>query len=186
MGRMGAEDPSSGLRSAPPLAMAVVDSAEAGIRSAALGATVIQLRAPRLTARELEKEATRLRSESPVPVIVSGRCDVALAADLAGVNLPESDLPAADARKLLGGRWVSRSVHSLDAALASTGADYVIFGPVWETATHPGARPFGLDQLRLVARESTIPVIAIGGVTRERVPELAEICAGYAAISLFK
>ncbi len=165
--------------------MAVVDSAEAGLRAAGRGATVIQLRAPARSARYLELEATRLRAESPVPVVVSSRCDIALAAGLAGVNLPEHDIPAAEARRLIGAGWVSRSVHSLDAALESEGAGYVIYGPVWETATHPGTKPLGLDALRAVARESKIPVLAIGGVTRERIPDVFAVCAGYASITLF-
>ena len=168
--------------------MAVVESAEAGLRAAAKGATMIQLRAPVLNARQLEREAIRLQAESPVPVIVSSRCDIALAAGLAGVNLPESDISVAEARKLLGDRWVSRSVHSPRAAdeAEADGADAVIFGPVWETPSHPGSTPVGLEAVRSLAQDSRIPVIAIGGLTRERVPEVMAICGGYAAIGLFR
>lgn len=168
--------------------MAVVESAEAGLRAAARGATIIQLRAPMLNAREIEREAIRLKAESPVPVIVSSRCDIALCAGLAGVNLPESDISVAEARKLLGDRWVSRSVHSARAAdeAEADGADAVIFGPVWETPTHSGSTPVGLEALRSLAQDSQIPVIAIGGVTRERVTEVNAVCAGYAAIGLFR
>ncbi len=166
--------------------MAVVESAEAGLRAAARGATMIQLRAPRLTAREIEREAVLLKAGSAVPVIVSSRCDIAMAAGLDGVNLPEGDIPVAAARALLGRAWVSRSIHSLEAARTSEGADCLIFGPVWDTASHPGREPAGIDALREVAATATVPVIAIGGVTRERVPEVAEVCAGYAAIGLFR
>jgi thiamine-phosphate diphosphorylase len=168
--------------------MAIVESADAGLRAAAAGATMIQLRAPRLSARQLEREARRLGIESPVPVIVSSRCDVALATDLAGVNLPESDISVADARKVLGDRWVSRSVHSAAAAKVAEldGADSVIFGPVWESPSHPGGVPQGLDALRRLQESSRIPVIAIGGVTVERIPDVLAVCAGYAAITLFR
>jgi len=165
--------------------MAVVESAEAGLRAAAGGATVIQLRAPRLTTRDVEREALRLKAGSPVPVIVSSRCDIAIAAGLDGVNLPEGDIPVDEARALLGRAWVSRSVHSLEAAREAGGADRLIFGPVWQTASHPGRTPAGLEALRAVAAATTIPVIAIGGVTRERVAEVMGVCAGYAAIGLF-
>ncbi len=165
--------------------MAIVESAEAGLRAAAAGATIIQLRAPRLTAREIEREAMRLKAGSPVPVIVSSRCDIALAAGLDGVNLPENDIAVAEARALLGDRWVSRSVHSVEAARASEGADCLVFGPVWQTASHPGRKAAGLEALRSIASATTIPVIAIGGMTRERVPEVLDVCAGYAAIGLF-
>lgn len=168
--------------------MAVVESAEAGLRAAEMGATMIQLRAPRLTARQIELEAVRLRAQSPVGVLVSSRCDIALAADLAGVNLPESDISVADARRLMGARMVSRSVHSRGGAdrAERDGADLVIFGPVWESPTHPGVEPRGIEALRDVAQHLAIPVLAIGGVTRERIPQVLAAGAGYAAIRLFQ
>lgn len=168
--------------------MAVVESASAGIR-AAPHATVIQLRAPALRARDLEKEAAELVASCPVPVIVSSRCDIALAAGAAGVNLPERDIPVAGARALLGARLVGRSVHSVETALEAErdGADFVIFGPVWSTASHPGTAPAGLGALAAVAGAVRIPVVAIGGVTAARISECRSAgAAGYAAISLFR
>ena len=167
--------------------MAIVSSAAAG-RRAAPRATVVQLRAPALTTAELEQEARALVASASVPVLVSSRCDVVLACDAAGVNLPESDVPVAAARMLLGKRLIGRSVHSIASARAAEreGADYVIFGPVWESASHPGTAPAGLAALARVARSVRIPVLAIGGVTVERVAEvLASGAAGYAAIRLF-
>lgn len=165
--------------------MAIVETAEAGLRAADRGATVIQLRAPALPARAVELEAMRLKARSRIPVIVSSRCDIALAAGLSGVNLPANDISVADARALLGDRWISLSVHapSDDAG----GADYVVFGPVWATSSHPGRAARGLDSLREVVRRSPVPVIAIGGVNRERVPLLlAAGAAGFAAIRMFE
>ena len=168
--------------------MAVVESAEAGLRAAGGGATMIQLRAPRLSTREVEREAAALKAKSKVPVIVSSRCDIAVAAGLSGVNLPEHDIPVADARRLLGTRFISRSVHSLEAAQAAgrEGADLLIFGPVFETATHPGGEPQGIEALARVAAATSVPVIAIGGVTRDRIEQVLSVCSGYAAISLFR
>jgi thiamine-phosphate pyrophosphorylase len=123
-----------------------------------------------------------------VPVIISSRCDVALASGAAGVNLPESDVSVADARLLLGRRLVGRSVHSIAGAqlAESDGADFVIFGPVWASASHPGATPAGLAALELVTRAIRVPVLAIGGVTEERIAEVhAAGAAGYAAIAMF-
>jgi thiamine-phosphate pyrophosphorylase len=168
--------------------MAVVTSAAAGLR-AAQRATVIQLRAPGLTTAELETEARRLVASSPVPVLVSSRCDLALAAGAAGVNLPERDVSVADARRLLDDRLVGRSVHSIESALQAEaeGADFVIFGPVWESATHPALKPAGLSALEDVARAVGIAVLAIGGVTEERIELcLAAGADGYAAIGMFQ
>lgn len=168
--------------------MAIVTSATAGMRAAAR-ATILQLRAPQSTARTLEDEASYLVPSSPVPVVVSSRCDIALAVGAAGVNLPESDIPVEAARSLLGERLVGRSVHSLDAALRAEGegADFVIFGPVWSSASHPDSPPVGIEALAEVARALEIPVLAIGGVTEERVAECRRAgAAGYAAIRLFE
>lgn len=169
--------------------MAVVVTARAGVRAAGR-ATVLQLRNREMSAAELQHEAVELVATSPVPVLVSSRCDIALAAGAAGVNLPELDIAVHDARALLGGdRLAGRSVHSLEAALAAEadGADYVIFGPVWRSASHPGRDGAGIARLAEVARALSIPVVAIGGVTQERIAEVAEAgAAGYAAIRLFE
>ena len=168
--------------------MAVVSSASAGLL-AAPRATIIQLRAPDLSTAALEREADELVAAAPIPVIVSSRCDVALASGAAGVNLPEHDISVADARTLLGRRLVGRSVHSVEGARLAEreGADFVIFGPIWESASHPGVPPAGLAALELVARSVRIPVLAIGGVTEARIAEChAAGAAGYAAIGMFK
>jgi len=168
--------------------MAIVTNASAGMK-AARRATILQVRAPLSTARAIEHEATALVATSPVPVIVSSRCDIALAAGAAGVNLPENDITVAAARGLMGGRLVGRSVHSLDSALRaeSDGADYVIFGPVWASTSHPDSKPAGIAALADVAHALRIPVLAIGGVTEQRIAEChAAGAAGYAAIRLFQ
>ena len=168
--------------------MAVVASAGAGLR-AAQRATIIQLRMPGLSARELENNASELVASSPVPVLISSRCDIALATGAAGVNLPERDVRVRDARALLGERTIGRSVHSLKAALEAQqdGADFVIFGPVWASESHADSAPAGVAALAEVAHELRIPVLAIGGVTEGRIAEChAAGAAGYAAIRLFQ
>lgn len=168
--------------------MAVVSSTGAGVRAAAR-ATIVQLRAPGLSIAALEREASELVASVSVPVLVSSRCDVALACGAAGVNLPEADLPIADARTLLGQRLVGRSVHSIEGARQAEreGADFVIFGPVWKSASHPSSPAVGLAALEQVARSVHIPVLAIGGLTEERIAEChAAGAAGYAAIGLFR
>jgi thiamine-phosphate pyrophosphorylase len=167
--------------------MAVVASAAAGLR-AAPRATILQLRAPALTARELEREASELVAAAPVPVLISSRCDVAVATGASGVNLPERDIGIEFARGLIRRGLVGRSVHSLDMARRAEleGADFVIFGPVWRSATHLDIEPAGVEALSQVARALRIPVLAIGGVTEDRIAEChAAGAAGYAAITLF-
>ena len=168
--------------------MALVTSAAAGMRAVDLGATILQLRAPHLTTCELEAEARRLVERSPVPVIVSSRCDMALAARAAGVNLPERDVSVADARRVVGAGLVGRSVHSVDTAREADrdGPDFLIFGPVWPSATHPEQPARGLHTLAFVIAAVSMPVLAIGGVNAERAREcMAAGAAGYAAIRMF-
>jgi thiamine-phosphate diphosphorylase len=168
--------------------MAIVSDAASGVR-AAPRATVLQLRAPGLTAREVEREALALVDAASVPVVISSRSDIALACGAAGVNLPERDISTHDARALLRHGLVGRSVHSVESAQRAQveGADFVIFGPVWESSSHPAASPAGLDALARVASAVRIPVLAIGGVTEARIAEcLAAGAAGYAAIRLFQ
>ena len=167
--------------------MAIVTTASAGMRAAGR-ATILQVRAPQSSAHAIEQEARALVASSPVPVVVSSRCDIALAAGAAGVNLPEHDIPVAAARVLMGERLVGRSVHSLESALRAEGdgADYVIFGPVWSSASHPASAPAGIAALTAVAHALRIPVLAIGGITEERIAECnAAGAAGFAAIGLF-
>jgi len=168
--------------------MAIVASAEAGLR-AAPRATILQLRAAELSARELEREAVRLVASSPVPVLISSRCDIALAAGAAGVNLPERDIGIEFARGLMRHGLVGRSVHSIAAAQRAEieGADFVIFGPVWRSESHPDVDPVGVESLSRVAAALRIPVLAIGGVTEERIASVhAAGAEGYAAIRMFR
>jgi len=178
--------------------MAIVEDARAGLRAARAGATVIQLRAPGVALREVEAEAELLVEISPVPVLVSSRADLALAVGAAGVNLPEGDLPVAAARRLLGTeRLVGRSVHSLEGALEATeaGASFLLYGPVFETPSHPGRPGVGLEALARVAeavlaggpRGVPVPVLAVGGINRARAGHCLEAgAAGYAAIGMFQ
>ena len=84
---------------------------------------------------------------------------------------------------------LGRSVHSIAAASVAEaeGADFVIFGPVFPTPTHPGAPGLGLRALAEVARAVAIPVLAIGGVDAARAADcLAAGAAGHAAIRQFR
>lgn len=176
------------MRLAVPAAMAVVPSAAAGMRAAGRGATVLLLRAPDLTVRHLEAEAAALRAGTAMPLLVSARVDVAMAAGAAGVNLPERDLPVAAARHLLPDGLIGRSVHSLASARLAEeeGADYVLLGSIFPTPSHAGREPLGLRVLAEVAGALRIPVLAIGGIDAGRARECADAgAAGFAAIRYF-
>jgi thiamine-phosphate pyrophosphorylase len=123
-------------------------------------------------------------------VLVSDRVDVALAAGAHGVHLPAAGARSVRVRTVAPRPFlIGRSVHTVDEARgeAQDGAiDYLLFGTVFASASKPGVRPAGVDALAGVASAVQVPVLAVGGMTGERI---AEIClagaAGAAAISLF-
>ena len=124
----------------------------------------------------------------PSQVFVNDRLDVALAVPTAGVQLGHGSLPVSAARALNPLWWIGRSVHDLAEAEAARteGADYLVVGPVFATASHPGGgrAPLGLERLRAIASAvDGLPVIAIGGITADRVREVKKSGAyGVAAI----
>jgi len=145
---------------------------ELACRFARCGISLVQLRAKPLPAGALTELAAVLverTSALDCRIIVNDRADVALAAGAAGVHVGDTDIPVDHARAILGPeRIVGTSTHSLDdvRAAATTSADYIGFGPVFESPTKPGARdPRGLDLLRQACAFSAKPVCAIGGIT---------------------
>jgi thiamine-phosphate diphosphorylase len=123
-------------------------------------------------------------------ILVNDRLDVALAARAHGVHLRADSFSAVRARASAPAPFlVGRSVHSVADAVAATrdgGLDYLIFGTVFETASKPGRPPAGLAGLAADARATTLPVLAIGGITRDRIDDvLAAGASGAAAIGMF-
>lgn len=125
-------------------------------------------------------------SNLPSFLFVNDRLDVALAVPTAGVQLGHGSLPVSAARALNPLWWIGKSVHDLAEAEAARteGADYLVVGPVFATASHPGRAPLGLKKLQaIVAAADGLPVIAIGGITADRVREVRSSGAyGVAAI----
>lgn len=149
---------------------------------------VFHLRAPRTSGRRLFDVARALVPRSideDALLLVNDRIDVALAAGADGVQLGGRGIGIADARRMLGGeRWIGASVHSGGEArdAAAGGADFVIAGAVYPTDSHPGQAGAGLGVIGDAAAAG-VPVIAVGGITPERVGGvLAAGAAGVAAI----
>lgn len=119
-------------------------------------------------------------------VLVNDRADIARATGAHGLHLPARGLPVDAARGLVGrGALIGRSTHTPEEArrAGDEGADYVFFGPVWSTPSHPDRPPTGPAGLEQAAAAG-VPVIAIGGVTAARVPTcLAAGAWGVAALS---
>lgn len=124
-------------------------------------------------------------------VVVNDRLDVALAAGAQGVHLGVRSMPASQVRAAVpGGLWLGVSCHSLEDVRASedAGADYALLGPIFETESKLRyGPPLGLEVLERAARQAAIPVLALGGVTLQRVEACVDAgAAGIAGISIFQ
>jgi thiamine-phosphate pyrophosphorylase len=121
-----------------------------------------------------------------VPLLVNDRVDVALAAGADGVHLPGDSFRVAEARALLGERaLIGVSTHAPEevAAAAAEGADFAVFGPVFETPSKAAyGAPQGLERLGAAVRAASLPVLAIGGMTPERATAARRIGAAGAAV----
>jgi thiamine-phosphate diphosphorylase len=169
----------------------VASHAEIARRLLAVGVRCVQLREKSMPDRGLLAEADALamlaRAERAIG-IVDDRVDLALAAGL-GVHLGEEDLPAAAARSILPeGAAIGVSTHSVEAARAAvedSDADYVAFGPVFESGTKTIRAARGLDALAAAAeaaRARSRPLVAIGGITPERLDAVWDAGADSAAM----
>jgi len=155
------------------------------------GVDAVQLREKDLPARELLDLAGQLLPlcrRYGARLLINDRVDVALAIGADGVHLPANSFTPRDARCLLGPQaLIGASTHSVeqaDAAMAG-GADFIVFGPVFDT---PSKRefgpPVGLPALARVCEKITSPVFAIGGITVDRVDSVRRRGAhGVAVIS---
>lgn len=185
-------------RAALPLSAPPTSAVSAKIAQAqSAGVDWIQIREKDLSARELAAllEAT-VKVAGPSKILVNDRLDVALAGRAGGVHLTETSVPVADAHTLghrLGAPstfLVGVSCHSMDSARAAadSGADYLIFGPVFPTPSKAAyGTPQGLERLAEVCRTVRIPVLAIGGIDLQNAAScLAAGASGIAAIRLFQ
>jgi len=152
----------------------------------------IQVRDKALAARDLFS-LTRCAIEraAEAKIIVNTRMDVALAAGAAGLHLPANSIAASKWRRIAPqGFLIGVSCHTLDEVRAAEqeGADYVFFGPVFAPLSKiSDLAPRGLDGLAAAVRAVRIPVLALGGITRENATDCAGAgAAGVAAISLFE
>ena len=157
----------------------------------AAGLPAVQVREKDLGAADLALLCRRLRGltlDTQALLIVNDRVDVALAVGADAVQRASTSLPVKDVRGLVGGQLkIGASVHALPEAIEAeiNSADWVVFGPVYDTPSKRGfGPPQGLDKLSRVAAAVRIPVIAIGGITPERVGEVRRAGAqGVAVIS---
>lgn len=165
------------------LLRAVEDALKGGVRS-------VQLREKDLRTRELLKLAYEMRELTlhyDSRLFINDRVDIAIAVDADGVHLGQKSIPPYAVRRFAAGLIIGVSTHSVEEALRAErdGADFVTLGPVYHTPSKAGmGEPLGLEALRGVVKEVSVPVFAIGGVKCENLREVIETgAAGVAMIS---
>ena len=154
------------------------------------GATFIQLREKNLGEEEFlaeAKEIARLCKSYHVPFVINDNVEIAKKVDADGVHVGQSDMEAGDVRKRLGAdKIIGVSAKTVEQALLAEkhGADYLGVGAVFSTSTKTDATGVSHETLRDICQAIKIPVVAIGGITKDNVNELSGYGAdGIAVIS---
>ena len=155
------------------------------------GADTIQFRQKVGTTRELIEIAQQMQTicnRYNVPLIVNDRADIALAVKAKGAHFGQDDMPVAIGRKILSPENIigasARTEERILKAI-SEGADYIGFGPIFQTSSKADAEdPKGLEHLRRISEIAGCPVIAIGGITLQTAASVIRAGAhGIAVIS---
>ena len=153
------------------------------------GARIVQLRAKDLPAGEFLRLGREIGAECRkynALFIINDRTDVAVLSGADGVHLGQDDMPINEARKIIGdNKLIGISTHNVAEGLvaAKGGADYIGFGPIFKTGTKKDAGVVkGLDGLKAVRRDLSIPVVAIGGINDGNILSVFDAGADAAAV----
>lgn len=144
------------------------------------GASIVQLREKHLDEGDFLREAERFvalcRRKGAISII-NDNVEIAARTGADGVHVGQEDLEAGRVRALLGpDKIIGVSAHNVEEALAAqaAGADYLGTGAAFVTGTKTNAKPISRETIRAVTAAVDIPVVAIGGITRDNLPELKD------------
>ena len=150
------------------------------------GCDAVHLRFPGGRTSELLPLARELRALlEATTLFINDRPDIALIAGFDGIQLPEEGFTPSEARGIAGSHLlVGRSIHDSEGARGAetAGANFMLAGHVFDTDSKAGTSGRGLDWLADISAATRLPVIAIGGITVERIP--AVLAAGAHGIAL--
>ena len=144
------------------------------------GCSLIQLREKQSSSREFFEMAKRIKAITDryrVPLIINDRIDIALAVDEAGVHLGQEDIPAKEARRIMGEEkviGVSARTVELARKAVEDGADYLGVGAMFATNTKGNAKVIGKEKLKEIRAAVSIPIVAIGGINHSNAAQLVD------------
>ena len=144
------------------------------------GCTLVQLREKKLSSLDFYNTALKVKTITDhynIPLIINDRVDIALAVDVAGVHVGQSDLPAKIVRNIIGNdKILGVSASSLTEAMQAEkeGADYLGVGAMFITGTKTDAELVSLESLKEIKRTTSLPTVAIGGINKDTIPLLAD------------
>jgi thiamine-phosphate pyrophosphorylase len=150
----------------------LLDSLEAALKG---GVRDLQLREKGLPLKDLHSLAVVLRQMTErygARLYINDRVDIALMVEADGVHLPQEGMPANEVKACYPHLLVGVSTHSLNGAKQAKkdGADFITFSPIFETPSKKEyGPPQGLESLRAVCEEVTLPVLGLGGISKDRV-----------------
>lgn len=154
------------------------------------GATMIQIREKEMEEEEFLKEALEIQQlcrTYQVPLIINDNVKLAARIHADGVHVGQKDMEVREARKQLGAQAIiGVSAHTLEEAAAARegSADYLGVGAVFPTGTKSDTTELGIEGLSAICRQAEIPVVAIGGITKEKIALLkGSGASGIAAVS---
>lgn len=148
----------------------------------------IQYREKDLPRKEIIEKAFQVRDlthRSRALLTINDYLDIAIAVEADGVHLGQDDIPLEVAKKIFSG-IIGISTHNLQEAYEAQngGASYIGFGPVFHTTTKKNAlEPRGYDMISLICKKINIPVVAIGGIKKEKLTDLRALGCRYIAVS---
>ena len=170
----------------------ITDSLEVAARASQAAVEMIQIRAKEIPARALAdmvRRALALRGTSKM--LVNTRTDIALACGAHGVHLPAGSIAPSLIRTIAPpGFLIAVSCHTIEELTAAEqeGADFAVYGPIFQAISKPAGPPVGIEGLReAVRRVNRLPIYALGGITAQNASLCLETgAAGVAGISLFR
>ena len=165
----------------------LLEQVEAAIRG---GVTIVQLREKTLDEESFYQEALSIKAlcaQCEIPFIINDNVALACRVDADGVHVEQDDMTAGDVRAMIGpDKILGVSAQTVEQALAAeqAGADYLGVGAVFATSTKPDACEVPHERLKAICEAVDIPVVAIGGISRENLMQLAGTgIAGVALVS---